>query len=138
MKCRTGCPKIKRRFKVNSVDYFKQLIDTEMIYYVTHSDGQSERLVHRFMVRYVFRYEAEYLLNICGFEVDTIYGDHTKAPYGETKYPRRIDYCSPQKIIPPARLERATLGLGNQCSIHLSYGGITCDIIQTSPDVKLI
>ena len=26
-------------------------------------------------------------------------------------------------LAPPARLERATPGLGNRCSIHLSYGG---------------
>jgi hypothetical protein len=27
--------------------------------------------------------------------------------------------------IPPARFERATSGLGNRCSILLSYGGIS-------------
>jgi len=26
-------------------------------------------------------------------------------------------------VVPPARLERTTRGLGNRCSIHLSYGG---------------
>ena len=26
-------------------------------------------------------------------------------------------------IVPPRRLERPTSGLGNRCSIHLSYGG---------------
>ena len=26
-------------------------------------------------------------------------------------------------MVPPARFERTTRGLGNRCSIHLSYGG---------------
>ncbi len=30
-----------------------------------------------------------------------------------------------QKMVPLARLERATHGLGNRCSIHLSYRGVT-------------
>ena len=29
-----------------------------------------------------------------------------------------------RKVVPLARLERATHGLGNRCSIHLSYRGI--------------
>ncbi len=28
-----------------------------------------------------------------------------------------------ERMVPPGRLERPTTGLGNQCSIHLSYGG---------------
>jgi hypothetical protein len=28
-------------------------------------------------------------------------------------------------MVPPTRIERATRGLGNRCSIQLSYGGIT-------------
>jgi hypothetical protein len=27
--------------------------------------------------------------------------------------------------VPPTRIERATRGLGNRCSIQLSYGGVT-------------
>jgi integrase len=29
-----------------------------------------------------------------------------------------------EKMVPPTRIERATNGLGNRCSIRLSYGGI--------------
>ena len=29
-----------------------------------------------------------------------------------------------QKLVPPTRIERATRGLGNRCSIQLSYGGV--------------
>ena len=28
-----------------------------------------------------------------------------------------------RETVPPRRLERPTSGLGNRCSIHLSYGG---------------
>ena len=27
-------------------------------------------------------------------------------------------------LVPPTRIERATRGLGNRCSIQLSYGGV--------------
>ncbi len=39
-------------------------------------------------------------------------------------------------MAPPARLERATPGLGNRCSIHLSYGGAereATELVQRSP-----
>ena len=29
-----------------------------------------------------------------------------------------------EKLVPPTRIERATRGLGNRCSIQLSYGGV--------------
>jgi hypothetical protein len=29
-----------------------------------------------------------------------------------------------KKLVPPIRIERTTRGLGNRCSIQLSYGGI--------------
>jgi hypothetical protein len=29
------------------------------------------------------------------------------------------------KLVPPIRIERTTRGLGNRCSIQLSYGGKT-------------
>ena len=29
-----------------------------------------------------------------------------------------------EKLVPPIRIERTTRGLGNRCSIQLSYGGI--------------
>lgn len=35
---------------------------------------------------------------------------------------RRRDSIS-KRMVPPGRLEHPTNGLGNRCSIHLSYGG---------------
>ncbi len=29
----------------------------------------------------------------------------------------------PERMVPPTRIERAARGLGNRCSIQLSYGG---------------
>ena len=29
-----------------------------------------------------------------------------------------------EMLVPPTRIERATRGLGNRCSIQLSYGGM--------------
>ena len=31
-------------------------------------------------------------------------------------------------MVPPTRIERATRGLGNRCSIQLSYGGVKSTI----------
>ena len=50
-------------------DRFNQVNHFELIYYVTHSDGRAERLVHAFPMRYLFRFEAEHLLARAGFEV---------------------------------------------------------------------
>ncbi len=54
--------------------------DVELIYYVTHADGRTERLVHAFTIRYFFRYEVEHLLARCGFRVAALYGDYERSP----------------------------------------------------------
>jgi hypothetical protein len=45
----------------------------ELIYCVTDPEGQVQRLVHAFPMRYLFRYEAEHLLERCGFVVEKVY-----------------------------------------------------------------
>ena len=37
-------------------------------------------------MRYLFRYEAEHLLVRSGFEVEALYADYDRSPYGST-YP---------------------------------------------------
>jgi hypothetical protein len=32
----------------------------------------------------------------------------------------------PQNLVAPGRVELPTFGLGNRCSIHLSYGAVGC------------
>jgi SAM-dependent methyltransferase len=74
--------RVLRRNRVVARDVFKQYQDIELIYYITHPDGRTERLVHAFPMRYFFRYEIEHLLARCGFEVEALYADYDKSPYG--------------------------------------------------------
>ena len=50
--------------------------------YVPHTDGREERLVHRFQMRHLFRFEAEHLLARSGFQVEELYANYDKSPYG--------------------------------------------------------
>ncbi len=77
-------------------DVFKQYQDVELIYNVTHPDGRAERLVHAFPMRYFFRYEVEHLLARCGFEVETLYADYDKSPYG-SKYPGELIFVAKKR-----------------------------------------
>jgi SAM-dependent methyltransferase len=80
---------VLRRQKVVERDLFNQINHVELIYYVTHPDGREERLVHAFPMRYLFRFEAEHLLERCGFEVVDVYSDFDKSPFGST-YPGEL------------------------------------------------
>jgi SAM-dependent methyltransferase len=81
------------RDRVVSRDYANQVIQIELIYYVTHPDGREERLVHAFPMRYLFRFEAEHLLVRSGFEVEAVYADYDKSPYG-AKYPGELIFVA--------------------------------------------
>jgi SAM-dependent methyltransferase len=85
--------RVLRRSRVVKRDVFRQCQDVELIYYVTHPDGRSERIVHAFPMRYLFRYEVEHLLARCGFEVETLYADYDKSPYG-SKYPGELIFVA--------------------------------------------
>jgi SAM-dependent methyltransferase len=85
--------RVQRCSRVVKRDAFKQYQDVELIYYVTHPDGRSERLVHAFPMRYLFRYEVEHLLARCGFEVEALYADYDKSPYG-SKYPGELIFVA--------------------------------------------
>jgi len=85
--------RVIRRFKFVSKDLFNQINHVEMIYYVTHPDGRKERLVHAFPMRYLFRFEAEHLLARCGFQVEHVYADYDKTPYG-SKYPGELIFVA--------------------------------------------
>ncbi|MCU0522326.1 MAG: class I SAM-dependent methyltransferase [Anaerolineae bacterium] len=81
--------RVVRRNRTVSRDYFNQINYVELIYYVTHPDGRAERLVHSFPMRYLFRFEAEHLLVRSGFEVEAVYADFERHPYGST-YPGEL------------------------------------------------
>lgn len=78
--------KVMLREKVVARDYNRQVLDCELIYYVTHPDGRKERVVQAFQMRYFFRYEMEHLLARAGFDIDAVYSDYDKTPFG-SKYP---------------------------------------------------
>lgn len=84
---------VVRRFRMIDRDLFRQVNDVEMIYYVTDPGGKTERLVHRFPMRYLFRFEAEHLLARCGFEVEHVYADYERNPYG-SKYPGELIFVA--------------------------------------------
>jgi hypothetical protein len=67
----------KLRRTTRTAGYHRELQynDIEMIYYVTHPNGETERLVQAFPMRYVFRYEMEHLLSLCGFKVVELFGN---------------------------------------------------------------
>ena len=85
--------RVLRFDKTVSRDLVSQIIRVELVYYLTHPDGQKERLVHAFPLRYLFRFEVEHLLSRCGFEVDDIYADYQKNPLGYT-YPGELIFVA--------------------------------------------
>jgi SAM-dependent methyltransferase len=74
--------RVVRKHRFTKRDLHNQVSDCELIYYVKHPDGRKERLVHDFQMRYLFRYEAEHLLARCGFEIEEVYADYDKSPFG--------------------------------------------------------
>jgi SAM-dependent methyltransferase len=85
-----GGSRVVRTYRTTSRNMFEQVIEVELIYYVTHPDGREERLVDAFPLRYLFRFELEHLLVRSGFRLDRIYGGFDRAPYGSTAYPGEL------------------------------------------------
>jgi SAM-dependent methyltransferase len=71
---------VRRAWRFSAVHPAEQINDVELIFYVTHPDGHSERLVQAFPMRYFYRYEFEHLLARGGFRVAELYGDFEKTP----------------------------------------------------------
>jgi hypothetical protein len=87
---------VLRRHQIVSRDYANQINQIELVYYVTYPDGRKERLVHAFPMRYLFRYEVDHLLARCGFEVEHVYADYDKSPYG-AKYPGELIFVAKKR-----------------------------------------
>src|SRR5436305_1285120 len=62
--------RVVRCHKTTAQNRFRQTGRFELIYDVTHPDGRTERLIHAFDMRYLFRFEAEHLLARAGFEIE--------------------------------------------------------------------
>ncbi len=80
---------VVRTSRLSKRDWHAQVNHCELIYNVKHPDGKKERIVHEFPMRYIFRYEAEHLLERCGFHLETIYCDYNYSPYGSA-YPGEL------------------------------------------------
>ena len=85
--------KVIRCHSVVSRDVANQINYVELIHYVTYPDGRQERLVQSFPMRYLFRFEAEHLLERAGFRVEQLYADYDKSPYG-SKYPGELIFVA--------------------------------------------
>ena len=59
----------------------RQYNDTEIIYYITGLNGELERLVQKFLLRYFYRDEVENLLQQCGFRVLSLFGNYDRSEY---------------------------------------------------------
>jgi SAM-dependent methyltransferase len=77
---------VRRSYRIVERDFFNQVQHVEFLIDVTHPDGREEHREERFALRYLFRYEAQYLLESEGFEIEALYGDYDKSPYGQN-YP---------------------------------------------------
>lgn len=70
-----------QKFVARSVDLAQQQIAVTFCYDEIHPDGRVERTVLPFGMRWVYRFEAEYLLECSGFAVESIYGSYDLDAY---------------------------------------------------------
>lgn len=76
----------------------RQMIEQYFIF--EELDGEGSVVSKRYVplrLRYVYRYEMEYLLRICGFRVEALYGDFGRGPFrygGEQVWVARRDWTA--------------------------------------------
>ena len=73
--------RVFRRFRYVERDYTRQVEIKESIFYINHPDGRSERLVHKFGMRYFFQYELIHLCERVGLNVKAVYSDYNYRPF---------------------------------------------------------
>jgi len=81
--------KLRRANRTTGFHREQQYNDIELIYYITHPDGRTERLVQSFPMGYFFRFEMEHLLELCGFRVMELFGDFDRSEF-TTESPEMI------------------------------------------------
>jgi SAM-dependent methyltransferase len=69
------------KFITRTVDLADQLIHVNLIYDEIPGDGQVRRSVVPFDTRYLWRSEAELLLDKAGYALEAIYGDRSLGPF---------------------------------------------------------
>jgi SAM-dependent methyltransferase len=88
--------KLRRTNRTAGFHREQQYNDIEIIYYITHPDGRKERLVQSFPMRYLYRYEMEHLLALCGFRVVNLFGDFDGSEFA-TDSPEMIFVAEKQR-----------------------------------------
>ncbi len=78
-----------RSSRMIAPDIARQCIDVELRHDITFPDRRKEQYVETMTLRYFFRYEVEHLLARCGFEVENLYADYARTPFGEI-YPGEL------------------------------------------------
>jgi len=70
----------RRAGRLVAVHRLAQVNDLELIYYVTRPNGEQERRVHEFQMRWFLPIELEHLLARAGFTIESMYGDFDRSP----------------------------------------------------------
>jgi SAM-dependent methyltransferase len=76
-------------------DLAKQTLKEDRFYEWTDKQGKFQRKIWSFELSYLFRFEAELLLEKYGFKIDNVYGDFDRSPY---------DYYSGEQIFVARKL----------------------------------
>jgi SAM-dependent methyltransferase len=69
------------KWVTTEVDLARQMMHVTMIYDEISADGELRRNLVPYDIRYLWRYEAELLLDKAGFELEAIYGDWDLSPF---------------------------------------------------------
>jgi hypothetical protein len=69
------------KFLTRTVDLAEQVIHVNLIYDEISANGEVRRTVASFDHRYLWRFEAELLMDKAGFALEGIYGDHSLGPF---------------------------------------------------------
>jgi SAM-dependent methyltransferase len=85
--------KMVRSYRIVRRDFINQIQEVEFAHEITWPDGRVERHADTMRLRYLFRFEAEHLLVREGFEVDAVYADYDRNPYG-SKYPGELIFVA--------------------------------------------
>ncbi|MBI1258641.1 MAG: methyltransferase domain-containing protein [Chloroflexi bacterium] len=74
---------------VSRIDRTEQMMQVTWIYDEIGDEGQLSRTVVPVLIRYFFYNEIALMLELCGFEVEEVYGDFDRIPFEDT-VPRMI------------------------------------------------
>jgi SAM-dependent methyltransferase len=85
--------RVTRSYRILSRDHFMQTQEVEFAFEISHPDGRVDVERDTVTLRYLFRYEAEHLLQRSGFRVDAVYADYDRRPFGST-YPGELIFVA--------------------------------------------